>query len=153
MKLPVAALAATLALLALKLKVQPLACVTVKVNPAIVSVPVRGAPVFAAMLMPTAPLPVALAPLAIVSQLALLFAVHAQPALVVTLTLCVPALAPTLAVAALKLKAHPSACVTVKLLFATVMTAERLVPGFAAALKLTVPLPAPLVPLAIANHV
>jgi hypothetical protein len=54
------------------------ACDTVKICPAIVSVPVRGAPGFASTLNPTAPLPVPEAPLATVIDAALVVAVHAH---------------------------------------------------------------------------
>src|SRR5690349_12499774 len=67
------------------------ACVTVKVAPAIVSVPVRlDATVFAATLKPTVPLPDPVAPLVTVIQEALLAAVHAQPVATVTPLLPVP---------------------------------------------------------------
>ena len=62
------------------------ACVTVYVWPAIVAVPVRCAPVFAATVTPTAPLPEPVAPEVIVIHGALLAAVHVQPAVVVTMT-------------------------------------------------------------------
>ena len=63
------------------------ACVTVKVRPAIVSVPMRAAPVFAATVKPTDPLPVPLAPEVIVShEGSLLVAVQVQPADVDTVT-------------------------------------------------------------------
>jgi hypothetical protein len=60
--------------------------VTVNICPAIVSVPIRCAPVFAVALYATVPPPVPLAPLVIVSHGALLVAVQAQPAVVVTVT-------------------------------------------------------------------
>ena len=66
------------------------ACVTVNVWPAIVSVPVRSAPVFAAIVKLTGPLPVPPGPDVIVNHPALLPALHAQPAVVVTVTV-VPA--------------------------------------------------------------
>ena len=67
-------------------------CVTVKVWPAIVTVPVRCAVAeFAAMVMLTVPLPVPLAPAVIVTKLvALLTAVHVHPDVVVTFTVPVP---------------------------------------------------------------
>jgi hypothetical protein len=52
------------------------ACVTVKVDPAIVSVPVREAPVFDATVNPAVPDPVPDAPLVSVIQVALLRPVH-----------------------------------------------------------------------------
>jgi hypothetical protein len=60
--------------------------VTVKVRPAIVTVPVRCAVAeFAAMVMLTVPLPVPLAPAVTVIHPALLTAVHAQVAVTLTL--------------------------------------------------------------------
>ena len=52
------------------------ACETVNARPAMVSVPVRGAALFAAALNATVPLPVPLAPAVIVIHDALLVAVH-----------------------------------------------------------------------------
>ena len=61
------------------------ACVTVNVWPAMVSVPVRAGPVFAATVKFTVPLPVPdVTPS--VSHAALLTAVHVHPAVVVTAT-------------------------------------------------------------------
>jgi hypothetical protein len=53
---------------------------------AIVNVPPRAAPVFAAALIDTLPLPVPLAPAVIESHDALLVAVHVHPAAAVTVT-------------------------------------------------------------------
>ena len=69
-------------------------CVTLKIWPAMVALPVRAVvPVLAAMLMNTVPLPEPLAPLVIVIQAALLAELHTQPlaAATVTLVLCPPA--------------------------------------------------------------
>jgi hypothetical protein len=63
------------------------AWVTVNDKPAIVSVPVREPPGFAATLKPTEPFPVPLAPDVTVIHIALLVAVHVQLPAVVTLTL------------------------------------------------------------------
>jgi len=63
----------------------------VNVWPAMVAVPVRCGPVFAATLYPTAPFPDPAAPDVIVIQGALLAAVHVQPAVVVTFTVPVDA--------------------------------------------------------------
>jgi hypothetical protein len=68
---------------------------TVNVWPAIVTVPALAAPVFAAMLMPTEPLPVPDAPAVTVIHGAPLAAVHVQTAVVVTETLVVVAAAVT----------------------------------------------------------
>jgi hypothetical protein len=67
------------------------ACVTVNSWPAIVIVPLRAAPAFAATLYPTEPFPVPVAPAVTVSHGALLTAVQAHPAPDVTVT--VPAYA------------------------------------------------------------
>jgi hypothetical protein len=70
------------------------ACVTVKVWPPIVSVPLRGVVVeFAVTLKVTEPLPVPVAPALMVIQPALLAAVQPQPADAVTATVPLPALA------------------------------------------------------------
>jgi hypothetical protein len=67
----------------------------VKAWPAIVTVPLRSAAELAAIVIVTVPLPVPVAPDAIVIHGALEAAAHAQPLAVVTLTLAVPADAPT----------------------------------------------------------
>ena len=67
------------------------ACVTVKVAPAIVRVPVRlDATVFAATLNPTVPFPEPVAPLVIVIHATLLTAVHEHPVATATVLLPVP---------------------------------------------------------------
>ena len=63
------------------------AWLTVNVWPAMVIVPVRAAPVLAATVKATVPLPLPLAPLVTVSHDAVLAAVHAQPVGLVTDTL------------------------------------------------------------------
>jgi len=76
--------------------VHAVACVTVNVLPAIVSVPVRTKPELTAAENVTVPFPLPLAPAVIVSHVALLAAVHAQPAPAVTATGApLPAPAPT----------------------------------------------------------
>jgi hypothetical protein len=72
------------------------AWVTVNPCPAIVSVPFRAAPVFAATLKPTDPLPLPDAPDVTVMNPALLAAVHVHPLAVVTVTVPVVAPGPTL---------------------------------------------------------
>jgi hypothetical protein len=62
------------------------ACVTVKVRPAIVNVPVRATPVLAATVKAADPLPLPAAPEVTVIQVTLLEAVHAHPAAAVTVT-------------------------------------------------------------------
>jgi hypothetical protein len=75
-------------------------CVTVKVLPAVVIVPVRDVvsvpvrdpdPVFAPTLYVTVPLPVPFAPAVTDSYPVLVVAAHVQPALAVTATVPVPA--------------------------------------------------------------
>ena len=71
------------------------ACCTVKVCPAIVTLPVRDdVVVFCAIEMPTAPLPVPLAPEVTVIQAAFEVAVQEHPDAEVTPTLDVPAALP-----------------------------------------------------------
>ena len=73
-------------------------CVTLKVCPPMVTVPVRGVPtVLAATVNDTVPLPVPVAPAVTVIQLAPLVAVRAQPVVPVTVTVAAPPPAPTLA--------------------------------------------------------
>jgi hypothetical protein len=75
-------------------------CVTVTVCPAIVTVALRDAAVvFAGAVTATVPSPDPLAPLVMLSHVALLVAVHAQPAPAVTVTLPVPPAATMLCVA------------------------------------------------------
>src|ERR1044072_8253162 len=97
------------------------ACVTVNVDPAIVSVPVRAPPVFAATVNVTVPVPVRLRPLVVVVQLPLLVAVHAQLACVVTVT--GPPVPPSVGNAwlvGLMVYVHPELCETVAVCPATV---------------------------------
>jgi hypothetical protein len=111
------------------------ACVTVKVLPAIVSVPVRGVvAVFAATSKVTEPLPFPVAPVARVIHPALLVAVHAQPVAAVTETaLPVVAAAATFAAPDEIVGAHGApACVTLNVLPPSVSVAVRaVVVGFA----------------------
>ena len=65
-------------------------CVTVTVLPAIVSAPVRAVPSLAPTVKPSVPLPLPLAPEVIVIHDAVVELVHAQPALLVTVTDPVP---------------------------------------------------------------
>jgi len=75
--------------------VQPPACVTVNVCPAIVSVPVRCGPELDPMLKVVVPFPLPDAPVCTVMNAALLDALHVQPAPAVTLLLPDPLPAPT----------------------------------------------------------
>ena len=111
------------------------ACVTVKVLPAIVTVPVRDVvPVFAATSYVTDPLPLPVAPALIVIQAALLVAVHAHPLPAVTVTVPLTVVEATLADAGAIVGVHGApACVTVKVLPAIVTVPVRdVAPVFAA---------------------
>jgi hypothetical protein len=131
------------------------ACVTVKVCPATVNVAERAAVVvFAAAANVTVPLPLPVAPAEMVTHPALLVAVQAHPALVVTSTVPDPPAAANdwLAAEILKAQAAP-ACVTVNVLPATVNVPVRgVVAVVGAAVKLTDPLPVPLAPALMVNH-
>ena len=118
----------------------------VNVCPAIVIVPDRGAPVWAAAVNDTVPLPVPLFPPVTVIQSALLAAVHAQDAEVVTATVPEPPAPGTSALVGDSEYAQPPACVTVKVWPAAVIVAVRAAPVLATAAKRTVPLPVPLAP-------
>ena len=131
------------------------ACVTVKVRPATVSVPVRALePVVAATLKVTVPVPLPLPPAVIVIHEALLCAVQLQPAVVCTVVDPVPPpVAAALVVGAIVNEHAAAACVTVKVCPPRVMTPCRVcVCGLAAAEKNTVPLPLPLAPAVIVSH-
>jgi hypothetical protein len=97
--------------------VQPAASVTVNVFVAIVNVALRApVAVFAATLKLTVPLVEPLDPPVTVTQLEPLVAVHAQPDVVVTVTVPVPPLAANAWVDAEMLNVQPAGdCVTVKL--------------------------------------
>jgi hypothetical protein len=82
------------------------ACETVKVLPAIVSVPLRAAPVFCTTLKLTVPLPVPLPPLVTVIHGALDAAVHVQLVPAVTVTESVPPAAAAEAVVFDSVKLH-----------------------------------------------
>jgi hypothetical protein len=124
------------------------ACVTVRVWPPIVSVPVRAAPVFAAALNETVPLPLPDAPLVMVSQSALFeTADHVQPPAVDTFTEPVPPAGSTLCVVDESENVQPEASVSVNVRPAIVSVPERDGPELAAAAKVTCPLPVPDPPL------
>jgi sensor domain CHASE-containing protein len=126
------------------------ACVTVTVLPAMVTVPVRVVVFgFAAMLSVTVPLPAPDAPLDTVIQEALDTAVHWHCDVVLTFTDEFPPLLLVESDVALMLYSQgAAACVTVTVLPAMVTLPVRVVVfGFAAKLSVTVPLPAPDVPL------
>ena len=124
-------------------------CVTVTVWPATVSVPVRCAvAALVVALKVTVPLPDPLAPLPIVSQAALLVALHAQPVAAVTAVVDEPPAAVSVRDVGdtPKVQAAPL-CVTVTVWPATVRVPVRpAVAVLAVALNVTVPLPDPLAP-------
>jgi hypothetical protein len=139
----------------LTVKLQPgAACVTVKVCPPIVSVADRAAPVFAAAVNPTDPLPLPLAPLVIVIHVAVVVAVHAQPVAAVTLTVPVSPSEETASdVGAIAGEHEAAAWSTVKVFPPTVTVPVRaVVAGFAATLKEAVPFPEPLAPAVTVIH-
>ena len=124
------------------------AWVTVNVWPAMVSVPVRAAPVLAATLNATVPGPLPLAPLVTVIQVVLLTPVHAHPVAAVTADAARPAargdrLSSFDAIAYV----HGAAWVTVNVWPAMVSVPVRAAPVLAATLNATVPVPLPLAPL------
>lgn len=128
-----------------------------KVCEAIVAVPVRDAPVFAATLKPTFPFPVPVAPDVMVIHGALLLAVHAQPPPAVTVTIPVLAAAATFASVGEMEYVHgegtaTAACVTVKVCVAIVAVPVRAAPVFAATLKPTDPFPVPVAPDEMVIH-
>jgi hypothetical protein len=128
---------------------------TVKVCPATVSVPVRALPVLAATLNPTEPPPLPLAPEVIESHEALLLAVHAHPAVVVTATLPLDALSETFWLVGemeYEHEAGGAAWFTVKACPAIESVPLRALPVLAATLKPTEPLPLPLAPEVIVSH-
>lgn len=90
-----------------------------------VSVPVRGAPVFAAITNVTVPLFVPLLPPVTVIQLTLLTAVHEHPADVATLVVRVAPAAATLTELDDNVKLQLPLCVTVTVCPATVSVAVR----------------------------
>jgi hypothetical protein len=103
----------------------------VKVAPAIVSVPVRAAPVLASTVYLTVPPPVPLLPLVIVIQFVEVVAVHAHPDCVVTVT--GPPLPPSFgndSLVGAMVYVHPELCVMVTVCPATVSVAVRSAPVF-----------------------
>lgn len=137
------------------------ACVTVKVRPAIVNVPVRAAPVLAATVKAVDPLPLPAAPEVTVIQGTLLAAVHAHPAAAVTVTgVPVPPGAAMCWLVASSAKVQVDvgdadpAWLTVNVRPAIAAVPERpLVLLFAATLYDTAPLPLPLALEVIVIHV
>jgi hypothetical protein len=129
--------------------------VTVNVRPAIVSVPVRCVPVFAATAKLTMPLPVRAAPAVTVTHDALLAAVHEQADVVVTVVDPLAPAADAVSVDGEILKEHaPAAWFAVNVCPPIVSVPLRgWVVAFVAALNVTTPLPLPLAPPVTVSHV
>jgi hypothetical protein len=120
--------------------------VTVNVCPAMVSVPVREAPMFATTLNPAVPLPVPVAPDVTRSHGTLLLAVHAHALVVVTVTVPVPPVAGTFWLVGLIEYVHGAtnaAWLTVNVWPAMVAVPVRAAPVLAATLISTEPFPVP----------
>jgi hypothetical protein len=120
-------------------------CVMVCVRSAMVTVPVRDAPVLAAMRKATEPLPLPCAPDVIVIHDALLVAVHVQPFDADTATLAVTELELTVWASGAIVGRHADAsCITRTRLSLTTISPSRIEgAGFAAARNATLPLPWP----------
>jgi hypothetical protein len=134
----------------------PAACETVNVCPAAMMVPPRAAPVFAATLNETLPLPVPDAPAVTVSQDAFDDDVHAQlGADAVTVNEPLPPLSVAFWLAGASEKVHVTGAAAwemVKVRPAAVIVPERAPPVFAATVNATVPGPVPSAPPVIAIH-
>jgi hypothetical protein len=99
--------------LALRLKVQPLSCITVTVRAATVTVPVRAGPVLGATENSNVPLPLPPAEPVRPIHPALLTAVHAQDAAAATSTRAPPPLADADTVSGDTANEQPLSCSTV----------------------------------------
>ena len=120
--------------------------------PPIVRVADRAVPLLAPVVQLTVPLPLPLAPEVMVSQGALLVAVHAQPAAAVTATLPVAPEAGALALVGAIENVQPVPWFRVKVCPAIVSVPERAPPDIAAAAYWTGPLPLPLAPDETVSH-
>jgi hypothetical protein len=128
-------------------------CVTVKVCPAIVTAPLRSAPLFGVMDNTTTPSPVPDDPAVTPIQSAVDAAdhVHVEPAL--TETVVVPPLAPALKLSGATEYVHGAAGWPIVNLLAPIrIVACRSAPVFAATLIWTSPVPVPLAPLMMVAH-
>jgi hypothetical protein len=132
--------------------VQPCPWLTVKVRPAIVSVPDRAGPVVAATVKATVPLPLPLAPDVIEIHGWLLTAVHAHPLADVTAALPVPPDAGTLLESGATEKVQPCDCTTVTVCPATVTVPVRGGPFVGAIANVTLPDPWPAAPAVTVIH-
>jgi hypothetical protein len=151
---PLPLVAAWLMVRGVTVNVQAAASVTVNVLPAIVSVAdLDDVVVLAAAVYATLPLPLPLAPLVIVTHEAPV-AVHGHPLAAVTATVPLPPAAVSDWLAGEMVYEHAPACVTVKVLPATVSVPVRdVVAVFAATLNPTAPFPIPDAPEVTAIHV
>lgn len=123
------------------------ACDSAKVCPAIVAVPARAGPLFAAAATVTLPLPVPDAPEAIESHGSFAIAVHEQKLAVVTVTSVVLAPDEVACDAGEIEKLHGAgSCAIVNVWPAMVTVPLRAAPVLASAFMVTVPLPAPVEP-------
>lgn len=132
--------------------VQPCPWFTVKVRPAMVSVPDREGPVVDATVKLTVPSPLPLAPAVTVIHDALLFAVQVQPPPEVTLVDPFPPPAGTDWLSGDTVKAQPFPCETVTDWPATTSVPDRAGPLSAAAENVTVPEPLPLPPAVMVSQ-
>lgn len=131
---------------------QPWPWLTVKVRPAIVTVPERPGPFVPEIVRLTVPLPEPLAPDVTVIHETLLLAVQAQPVPAVTETLPLPPEAGTDCVSGAIANEQPLPCVTATVWPATISVPDRLGPAAAATENVTVPDPLPLEPDVIVIH-
>jgi hypothetical protein len=132
--------------------VQPWPWFTVNGRPAIVSVPDRAGPVVAETVKRTVPFATPLDPSVTRIQSTGLAAVHGQPLPLVTFTVPVPPAAATDCDVGSIEYAHPCDCVTVTRCPATRSVPLRDGPFVAATANETVPVPAPVAPLASVIH-
>jgi hypothetical protein len=122
-------------------------CSTVTVYPAITMVAERDPPVFAGMTNWARPLPVVLAPEMIVIHEAVVLAVHEHKgADAVTITSSVPPAGGALTINPLSWYVQSVPCITVNVWSPIVSVPFLALPGFAATVKVTEPLPLPIAP-------
>jgi hypothetical protein len=128
-------------------------CVTVKVCPAIVRLPVRTLPVLAVAANVTAPLPVPLVPCVMLSQESVVDAVHAQPgAMLTAIDGPAPPAADTVALDGFSDAAHDPAWFTVKVRPPMVSVPLRGAPVLAETVIVTLPFPDPTPTPATPSH-
>jgi hypothetical protein len=133
--------------------VQAASCVAVNVCPPMSSIPVRAAPVFAAVVKAIEPLPVPAAGLVIVSHCGSLEdAVHPQAGPAVTVTVPEPPPAAKFWLVGASAKVHAACCVTVSVWPPIVTDPLRAAPLFAATAICTVPFAAPDAPAVMVIH-